>query len=185
MEADFTAIYLSQSLLLTSGPYVCRWSFQWRGEGQEGCREAPGGWDCTGVPAGLSRGGIRRQSSVSWPWSLSAQVWQLLFTMALQECLLQSVLHQISLDIDTGGSQGVCLFIYVWFVQWQATGVWVRERYRNYSWENHQRVTKRHAELDFGDWTKTWCILRYTMLVCHRAFGNLFSSHHHVFGAIT
>lgn len=120
MEADFAAMLLSQSPLLTSGPYLCRWSFQWRGEGQEGCREAPGGWDCAGVPAGLSRGGIRWQPSVSWPWSLSAQVWQLLFTLALQECLLQSVLHQISLDIDAAGSQGVCLFIYVWYVQWQA-----------------------------------------------------------------
>lgn len=120
MEADFVAIWLSQSLVLIAEPCLCRWSSYWRGESQEGCREAPGGWDCAGVPAGLSWGGVRRQPPVPWPRSLPAQVWQLVFTLALQECLLQSVLHQISLDTDTGGSRGVFLFIYVWYVQWQA-----------------------------------------------------------------
>lgn len=157
MEADFVAILLSQSLLLIAEPCLCRWSPYWRGESQEGCREAAGGWDCAGVPAGLSWGGVCRQPPVSWPRSLPAQVWQLVFTLALQECLLQSVLHQISLDTDTGGKPGsvfvhICVIcamagcMCVWGCDW--------ERNQNYTWENHQRVTKRHVELDFGDWAK-------------------------------
>lgn len=89
-----------------------RWPSQWGGEGEEGGREAPGGWDCTGVSAGLSRGGVRRQPPVPGPWSLPAEVWQLLFTLALQECLLQSLLHQISLDTDTGRAREcVCSYL--------------------------------------------------------------------------
>ncbi len=108
---------------------VHRWSTQWGGEGEEGGREAPGGWDCAGVPAGLSWGGVCRQPPVPRPRSLPAQVWQLLFTLALQECLLQSLLHQISLNTDTGGAKEcvcsyicvcVCVCVCRWrFVRWQ------------------------------------------------------------------
>lgn len=110
------------SLLLT--PTWCmvvhRWSSQRGGEGKEGGGEAPGGWDCAGVPAGLSWGGVRWQPPVPRPRSLPAEVWQLLFTLALQECLLQSLLHQISLNTDTGGAKEcVCWCTYVCVRRWR------------------------------------------------------------------
>lgn len=148
----------------------CRWPSQWGGEGEEGSREAPGGWDCAGVPAGLSWGGVRRQPPVPRPWSLPAQVWQLLFTLALQECLLQSLLHQISLDTDTGGAKEcVCSYIYICACVCGCGDLrngslcvcgWVllRTWYQLYSGQNHQRVTKRHLEPKFGDWTNMYLL---------------------------
>ena len=150
------------SLLLTPTWYmvVHRWSSQRGGEGEEGGGEAPGGWDCAGVPAGLSWGGVRRQPPVPGPRSLPAEVWQLLFTLALQECLLQSLLHQISLNTDTGGAKEcvcscMCVCVCRWrFLWWQPVWVCVclcvpcacegESDTRSILDKNHQRVTKRH-----------------------------------------
>lgn len=102
---------LAQSMMvivaeaLLSVFHICRWPFWRRWEDQEGCWEASGGRDSAGIPARLSWGGVRRQPPVPWPWRLPAQVRQLVFALALQECLLQSLLHQISLDTDAGGAR--------------------------------------------------------------------------------
>lgn len=90
------------------------WPLRRGGEDQEGCREASGGRDSAGIPARLSWGGVRWQPPVPRPWRLPAQVRQLVFTLALQECLLQSLLHQISLDTDAGGAKEcVCVHVSV------------------------------------------------------------------------
>lgn len=131
-----------------------RWSYQWRGEGEEGGGEATRRWDCAGVPAGLSRGGLRRQPPVSWPGSLPAQVWQLLFTLALQECLLQSLLHQISLATDTRGAEECGCSYVICAMAACVCCVGVTESYQICSRQNHQRVTKRHLEPEF--WTNIY-----------------------------
>ncbi len=74
-----------------------RWRPAW-GESQERGWETAGGWDSAGVPAGLSWRGVRWESPVSRPWCILAQVWQLLLALEVQNRLLQSILHQISLE---------------------------------------------------------------------------------------
>lgn len=184
------------SLLLTPTWYmvVHRWSSQRGGEGEEGGGEAPGGWDCAGVPAGLSWGGVRRQPPVPGPRSLPAEVWQLLFTLALQECLLQSLLHQISLNTDTGGAKEcvcscMCVCVCRWrFLWWQpvwvcvfvcAVCMWGRKWYQIYSGQKPPEGDKEtHLEPDFGDWTNMCVLYVYACPkihpcynACHRARG--------------
>lgn len=162
-------------------PSLCRRPLRRGGEGEEGGGQAPGGWDCAGVPARLSRGGVCRQPPVPRPRRLPAQVRQLVFTLAFQECLLQSLLHQISLDTDAGGAKEcvcVCLCLCVCMCQRRIVQtaacmyvcMGVRKRYQSCSGPNHQRVTKRHLKAKFGDWTTMYVLnVSRDARACHRS----------------
>lgn len=146
---------LAESMIVTFAEVlsvfpICRWPLRRGREDQEGCREASGGRDSAGVPARLSWGGVRRQPPVPWPRRLPAQVRQLVFTLALQECLLQSLLHQISLDTDAGGAKEcVCQCKCVYACLCLGTRKWHRSCPRP---KNHQRATKRHLKAEFWVW---------------------------------
>lgn len=129
---------------------IRRWPLQRGGEDQEGCWEASGGRDSAGIPARLSRGGVCRQPPVPRPWRLPAEIRQLVFTLALQECVLQSLLHQISLDTDAGGAKECvcsckCVYACVCVCLWErGSAVWAVLN------ENHQRATKRSESWKYG-----------------------------------